>query len=505
LLQFDFRNTDGHRFLRSAVGTFGAYFSRSGNGICQNVHLERFAAPGATLLGSDSHTPTAGGLGQLAIGAGGIDVAAALGGGPYYIEVSDVVNVPLEGTLPPWTTAKDVVLEMLRRRSVKGGVGKVLEYTGPGVESLSVPERTTITNMGTELGATSSLFPADENTCEWLTRVGREDQFTELRPDPDGTYDEENSVELVNIELLIACPSMPDNVVTVSEVAGMDVEQVVVGSCTNGSYSDLLPVAKMLEDRSVDEKTGVIVAPGSKQAAEMLARERWLAELLAPSVNVSEATCGACVGNGHVPASDYVSLRTFNRNFEDDAVYLYSPEVAATAALGGDIGDPRDLSEELGDLENPIFELPTVYDGSASAIVSPAESVDDQLVKGPNIADVPLKDPLGQDVTGPVLLEMGDDVTTDHILPATSEILKFRSNVPAITEYTLSRIVETLPTGHARRKAASSSPARTTARAPHVSTRPCVQCTSPSMVYSPGVSAASTRPTSTTSVSSRSR
>jgi aconitate hydratase len=447
--QFDFKNTDDHRFLRSAAGKYGAYFSRPGNGICHNVHKENFAAPGKTLLGSDSHTPTPGGLGQLAIGSGGLDVAVAMGGGSYYIDMPEVVEVRLEGELPEWATAKDVILEMLRRLSVKGGVGKIFEYTGPGVETLSVPERTTITNMGTELGATSSLFPTDEKTGDWLSRVGREDEFVELQPDDDADYHDSITIDLSEIEPLIAKPSMPDNVVPVREVAGESVDQVIIGSCTNGGYADILPAAKMLEGRETNKTTEMIIAPGSKQASEMLAREGWTAELMAAGVNFSEATCGACIGIGHVPASDSVSLRTFNRNFEgrsgieDDNVYLCSPEVATAAALKGEIVDPRDLADELGDLEDPGFELPEEYTGSKADIITPDEAVDDELVKGPNIGDVPLKDPLDSKLEGPALLKMTDNITTDHIIPATQDILMYRSNVPKLSEFTLSRVDDT--------------------------------------------------------------
>jgi aconitate hydratase len=447
--QFDFKNTDDHRFLRSAAGTYGAHFSRPGNGICHNVHKENFAAPGKTLLGSDSHTPTPGGLGQLAIGAGGLDIAVAMGGGAYYVEMPEVVNVRLEGELPEWATAKDVILEMLRRLSVKGGVGKVFEYTGPGVETLSVPERTTITNMGTELGATSSIFPTDEKTKEYLAKQDREDEYVDLSPDEDAEYADEVVIDLSDLEPLIAKPSMPDNVVPVREVAGESVDQVIVGSCTNGGYEDILPAAKMLEGREVNKKTEMIVAPGSKQASEILAREGWTAEMMAAGVNFSEATCGACIGIGHVPASDSVSLRTFNRNFEgrsgieDDNVYLCSPEVAAAAALKGEIVDPRDLADELGDLDAPGLELPDKYDGSKADLISPDEAVDDELIKGPNIGEVPLQDPLGSDIAGETLLKMEDNITTDHIIPATSDILKFRSNIERLSEFTLSRVDET--------------------------------------------------------------
>jgi aconitate hydratase len=447
--QFDFKNTDDHRFLRSAAGTFGAHFSRPGNGICHNVHKENFAAPGKTLLGSDSHTPTPGGLGQLAIGAGGLDVAVAMGGGAYYIEMPEVVNVHLEGELPDWASAKDVALEMLRRLSVKGGVGKIFEYTGPGVESLTVPERTTITNLGTELGATTSIFPTDELTEDYLARQGRGDEYVQIGPDEDADYDDQITIDLSGLEPLIAKPSMPDNVVPVREVAGTSVDQVMIGSCTNGGYEDILPSAKMLEGRTVDKKTEMIIAPGSKQASEILARQGWTAELMAAGVNFSEATCGACIGIGHVPASDSVSLRTFNRNFEgrsgieDDNVYLCSPEVATAAAVAGEIVDPRDLADELGDMDAPGVELPEKYDGAKTDLIAPDEAVDDDLIKGPNIGDVPLKDELQATLEGPALLRMEDNITTDHIIPATQDILMYRSNIPKLSEFTLSRVDDT--------------------------------------------------------------
>ncbi|ELZ65166.1 aconitate hydratase [Haloferax sp. Atlit-10N] len=446
--QFDFKNTDDHRFLRSAAGTYGAHFSRPGNGICHNVHKENFAAPGKTLLGSDSHTPTPGGLGQLAIGAGGLDIAVAMGGGAYYVEMPEVVNVRLEGELPEWSSAKDVILEMLRRETVKGGVGKVFEYTGPGAESLTVPERTTITNMGTELGATSSLFETDEKTKDYLERQGRGDEYIELTADDDAEYADEIVIDLGDLEPLIACPSMPDNVVPVREVAGEKVEQVLVGSCTNGGYEDVLPAAKMVKDQEVAKHLEMIVAPGSKQAGEMLAREGWTAEMMAAGVNVSEATCGPCIGIGHVPASDSVSLRTFNRNFEgrsgieEDNVYLCSPQVAAAAALKGEIVDPRDLADELG-LDAPGVELPDKYNGSKTDLIYAEDAIDDELIKGPNIGEVPLQDPLGSHISGETLLKMEDNITTDHIIPATSDILKFRSNIERLSDFTLSRVDET--------------------------------------------------------------
>jgi len=451
--QFDFKNTDDHRFLRSAAGTYGAYFSRPGNGICHQVHKENFAAPGKTLLGSDSHTPTPGGLGQLAIGAGGLDIAVAMGGGPYYVEMPEVVNVHLEGELPEWATAKDIALHLLGELTVKGGVGKIFEYTGPGAENLTIPERTTITNLGTELGATSSIFGTDEKTKDWLARQDREEEFVDLEPDEDAEYAETIEVDLTDLEPLVAAPSMPDNVAPVSEYEGTEVEQVIVGSCTNGAYEDILPAAKMLEGRGVAKHTEMIVAPGSKQASEMLAREGWTAEMMAAGVNFSEATCGACIGIGHVPASDSVSLRTFNRNFEgrsgieDDSVFLCSPEVATAAAITGEIVDPRDLADDLGDLEAPGLEMGTKYSAGMGEddndIISPDEAIDDGLVKGPNIGDVPLKDGIDADIGGEALLKMTDNITTDHIIPATADILKFRSNIEKLSEFTLSRVDDT--------------------------------------------------------------
>ncbi|WP_435067438.1 aconitate hydratase [Haloplanus sp. C73] len=445
--QPDYKVSDDHRFLRSAAGTYGAYFARPGTGILHQVHKENFTAPGKTLIGADSHTPTAGGLGCLGIGTGGLDVATAMGGAPFYLEMPEVVNVRLEGELPEWSTAKDVILELLRRFSVKAGVGKVFEYTGPGVETLSAQERTTITNMGTELGATTSIFPSDERTEEFFERLGRPEDYVPLAPDDDAEYDDEIVVDLSDIEPLIACPSMPDEVVPVREVAGIETDQVLVGSCTNGAYEDILPVAKMLRDREVAKQTEMIIAPGSKQASEMLARNGLTAELMAAGVSISEATCGACIGAGHVPASDSVSVRTFNRNFEgrsgmeDDAVYLCSPEVAAATALTGEITDPRDLD---ADVDAPGFEYPERYIGaSESDIIMPDEAVDDGLVKGPNIDEVPLKDPLGSALSGPALLKMPDNITTDHVIPATQEVSVYRSNVPKLSEFTLKRVDET--------------------------------------------------------------
>ena len=445
--QFDFKNTDDHRFLKSAAQKYGAFYSRPGNGICHQVHKENFAAPGKTLLGADSHTQTQGGLGMLSIGAGGLDLATAMGGSPYYVDMPEVVNVRLEGELPEWATAKDVILEMLRRLSVKGGVGKVFEYTGPGVQSLEVPERCTIANMGTELGATSSVFPSDDKTKDYLRRLGREDDFEELRPDEDADYDDEVVIDLNELEPLVACPSMPDNVVPVTEVEGEDVEQVIVGSCTNGAYEDIKAFAQALDGNDVHEDVHSIVAPASKQAAELLAREGEVADMMEAGVNWSESTCGACIGIGHVPASDSVSLRTFNRNFEgrsgieDDSVYLCSPEVAAAASVEGEIVDPRDYADDHG-VEAPGVVLPDGLGGHDPDLLDPADADGVELNKGPNIGSVPLGDELEDTVEGETILKVGDDITTDHIIPATSDILKFRSNIDKLSEFTLSRVDE---------------------------------------------------------------
>ncbi|MFB6284763.1 MAG: aconitate hydratase, partial [Halobacteria archaeon] len=444
--QFDFKNTDDHRFLQSAAKKYGAYFSRPGNGICHQVHKENFAQPGKVLLGADSHTPTQGGLGMLSIGAGGLDIAAAMGGSPYYIDMPEVVNVRLEGELPEWATAKDVVLEMLRQLTVKGGVGKVFEYTGPGAESLTVPERCTITNMGTELGATSSVFQSDEKTKDYLRRLGREEDYQELKADDGAEYDDEVVINLDELVPLVAAPSMPDNVIPVTEVEGEDVDQVIVGSCTNGAYEDIKAYAETIDDNKVDENVHPIVAPAAKEDAELLAREGVVADLMEAGVNWSEATCGACIGIGHVPASDTVSLRTFNRNFEgrsgieDDKVYLCSPEVAAAASIEGEIVDPRNYAEKH-DVEAPGIKLPDGLGGQSVDLLEPTDDEHD-LRKGPNIGEVPLKDALENEMDGEVILKVGDDITTDHIIPATSDILKYRSNIDKLSEFTLSRVDE---------------------------------------------------------------
>jgi aconitate hydratase len=442
--EFDERDTDTHRYLRTVTRRYGGHYSKPGNGICHQVHRERFTRPGSTLLGSDSHSTTAGGFGALGLGAGGLDVAAVMGGDPYRLEMPEPVEVRLTGDLGPWASAKDVILHLLGRLSVKGGVGTVFEFTGPGVESLSVPERCTIANMTTELGATSGLFPSDERTRQHLARLGRADDFRPLSPDPDATYADRIEVDLSAIEPLVATPSMPDNVVPAAEVAGTPVDQVIVGSCTNGSYADLAATAAVLRGESVAPETDMVVAPASKRAVELLAREGGTADLYAAGVNLSEATCGACIGQGHVPAPDSVSLRAFNRNFrgrsgnEDDAVYLVSPEVAAASAVHGEVVDPRDT-----DLTPPSVSLPDDMTRSDVDLLGPDPSV--AVRRGDTIGHVPLGDPLAADLAGPVLLTVGDDVTTDHIMPASPEVMSLWSDPQACADYTLVRIDEGFP------------------------------------------------------------
>lgn len=441
MLQTGFENADDHRFLQSVAAKYGILFSRAGNGICHQVHLERFAVPGETLLGSDSHTPTSGGMGMLAIGAGGLDVAVAMAGGPFHLSMPRVLNVRLTGHLRPWVSAKDVILELLRRLSVKGGLGKVIEYSGPGVETLTVPERATITNMGAELGATTSIFPSDEVTRRFLRAQGREASWTPLGADPDAGYDEVMEIDLDALEPLVAMPHSPDNVARVRDVAGIPVSQVSIGSCTNSSYLDLMRVAAILRGRTVHPDVSLSIAPGSRQVLEMIARNGALADLIAAGARILEAACGPCIGMGQAPASGAVSVRTFNRNFEgrsgtpDARVFLASPEVAAAAALTGVLTDPRDLGEY------PRVELPERFHVDDAGILLPAERPEAvEIVRGPNIKPLPVRGPLEASLSGQVLLKVGDDVTTDHILPAGAKILPLRSNIPAISDHVFSRI-----------------------------------------------------------------
>jgi aconitate hydratase len=435
-LQSGFENADDHRFLQTVAAKHGIYFSRPGNGICHQVHLERFGVPGKTLLGSDSHTPTGGGIGMLAIGAGGLDVAVAMGGGPFYLNVPQVVKVELLGKLQPWVSAKDVILEVLRRLSVKGGVGKVIEYAGPGVASLSVPERATITNMGAELGATTSIFPSDEITRAFLAAQDRQEQWRELLPDADATYDEEIIIDLNELEPMVACPHSPDAVKTVGEVGEIKVDQVAIGSCTNSSYADLMQVANILRGRRVHDSVSLVISPGSKQVFEMLARNGALADLIAAGARILEATCGPCIGMGQSPPSGAVSVRTFNRNFPgrsgtaDAGVYLASPEVAAAAAVTGKLVDPRSLGEYT-----PV-DLPEKFLIDDGLIIAPANDPDTiDVVRGPNIQPLPVNSELPEALNIKVLLKVEDNITTDHIMPAGSKILPLRSNIPAISEY----------------------------------------------------------------------
>ncbi|MBU0516246.1 MAG: aconitate hydratase [Proteobacteria bacterium] len=433
LLQTDFKNADDHRFLRSAAARFGAVFSPPGNGICHHVHLEQFARPGRTLLGSDSHTPTAGGAGMLAIGAGGLDVAAAMAGRPFFV-TPRVLGVRLVGRLPDWVAAKDVILELLRRRSVKGGVGFVLEYFGEGVQGLSVPQRGVIANMGAELGATSSVFPSDERTAQFLRAMGRPDQFTPLAADEGAAYDEVETIDLDQLEPLIARPSMPDNVVPVREAAGLAVDQVIIGSCANSSLTDLALVAAALEGRRVYPGLTLDINPGSRQILMNLSASGDLNRLLLAGARLNQPGCLGCLGLGQAPPTGAVSLRTMPRNFpgrsgtRDDQVYLCSPEVAVAAALTGRIVDPR----ELGDY--PSVSEPESYLGdSANLVFPPQDGRTVEIVRGPNIAPFPELEPLPEDLTATVILKVGDDVTTDHILPAGAEVLPLRSNIPAIS------------------------------------------------------------------------
>lgn len=443
MLQTDFRNADDHRFLQTAAARYGAYFSRPGNGICHQVQLERFSVPGTTLLGSDSHTPNSGGLGTLAIGSGGLDVAVAMGGGPFYTTMPKILGVKLTGELQPWVTAKDVILEMLRRLSVKGGVGKIVEYFGPGAATLTVTQRATICNMGAELGATTSIFPSDEETLRYLTAQGRADDWRPLAADPDATYDELVEIDLSALEPLIAQPSMPDKVVPVSEVAGLPIAQVNIGSCVNSSYEDLVTVAAVLKGNQVHPGLSFTVTPGSRQVFSMIAESGALADMISTGARVLESACGPCLGMGQAPPTGAVSLRSFNRNFKgrsgtaDDYVYLASPETCAVSALTGVITDPRTFGDPIE------VAPPTQYDTNDNLIVPPPDpevAAEVEVIRGPNIKPVPVAEPLAETVTGRVLIKVDDDVTTDHIMPAGAQILPLRSNIPAIAEYVFYRV-----------------------------------------------------------------
>ena len=437
-LQTGFENADDHRYIQSVCKKHGLYFSRPGNGICHQVHLERFGIPGKTLIGSDSHTPTGGGLGMLAFGAGGLDVAVAMGGGPYYITMPKMVRVNLTGRLRPFVAAKDVILEVLRLLSVKGGVGKIIEYGGDGVKTLSVPERATITNMGAELGASTSIFPSDEITRAFMKAQGREADWVALAPDSDAEYDEVVNIDLSALRPLAACPHSPDAVKTVEEIGPIKVDQCCIGSCTNSSLYDMLKVAAILKGKTVHPDVSLSIAPGSKQVLGMLAENGALADLIAAGARILECACGPCIGMGQSPNSGGISLRTFNRNFEgrsgtaDAQVYLVSPETAAASALAGVFTDPRTLGEM------PEIGMPESFLINDNLIVPPvpAEDMDEvEILRGPNIKPVPATVPLAESIEAKVLLKVGDNITTDHIMPAGAKILPLRSNIPAISEH----------------------------------------------------------------------
>ena len=441
LVQSDFRNADDHRFLQSVARKYGLYFSPPGNGISHQVHLERFGGPGKTLLGSDSHTPTGGGLGMLAIGAGGLDVAMAMAGKPFYLVMPRVFGVRLSGKLPDWVSARDVLLELLRQLSVKGGVGYIMEYFGPGVSQLTVTDRASITNFGAELGATTSVFPSDENTRKFLESQGRGDLWQPLAADDDAEYDEIIDIDMSTLEPLIACPSSPDNVVKVSEVAGKPVSQVLVGSCSNSSLRDLMVVAKVLEGEEIDSNVSFEINPGSRQVLENITVQGDMLTLIKAGARVHQAGCLGCIGMGQAPPTDAISLRTFPRNFPgrsgtvNDQVYLCSPEVAVASAVMGRITDPRDLGEY------PFFELPEKYLLGDQRIEPPRDKGENiEIIRGPNITPFPEFAPLAETWQGEILLKVGDNITTDHIMPAGAKILPLRSNIPAISEYVFNSV-----------------------------------------------------------------
>ena len=448
MLQVGFENADDHKYIQTVAKKHGIYFSRPGNGICHQVNLERFGVPGQTLLGSDSHTPTAGGIGMLAMGAGGLDVAVAMGGGAYYITMPRIVNVRLHGRLQRGAAAKDVILEVLRRLSVKGGVGRIIEYSGDALETLSVPERATITNMGAELGATTSIFPSDAVTRAFLKAQGRQEDYTPLCADDDAVYEQVIDIELGDLAPMAACPHSPDAVCDVTQIAGKKVDQVCIGSCTNSSYLDLMRAARILKGRRVAENVSLVVAPGSRQVLSMLAKNGALADILASGARLLECACGPCIGMGQAPGTDAVSLRTFNRNFKGRSgtvsanVYLVSPETAAASAIAGVVTDPRTLDVEI-DLD---VAMPESFPADDSMVVPPAEDPSTvEVVRGPNIKPFPLNKKMEGDVCGDVLLKMTDNITTDHIMPSNAKLLPYRSNIPYLSDYCLTPVDPEFP------------------------------------------------------------
>lgn len=436
ILQVGFENPDDHKFLETFASKYGIYFSKPGNGICHQVNLERFSAPDKILLGSDSHTPTAGGAGMLAIGVGGLDVAVAMGGAPFYTKMPKIVGVKLTGRLRPWVTAKDVILEMLRRLTVKGGLNKIFEYYGDGVKTLSVPERGTICNMGAELGATTSIFPSDDLTRDYFRRQGREQEWKPLGSDPDAHYDETMEINLGELEPMMACPGSPDNIKKVRDVQGIDVQQVLIGSCTNSNYRELMTVAYLLKDRKVHPSVTMAVNPGSKQVLQMVSREGAIYNIIAAGARLLESGCNGCIGMGSAPGTDWVSVRSFNRNWpgrsgtKDDKVYLTSPEVCVACAITGKITDPRDLGEY------PEIPWPDRFIIDDSGILAPARDTSKvEIIRGPNIKPLPLRSAMEQTLQGEVLIKVDDNISTDAIMPAGAKILPLRSNIPAISEY----------------------------------------------------------------------
>lgn len=446
MLQQGFENADDHEFIKTVASKHGVYFSKPGNGVCHQVFLERFAVPGETLIGSDSHTPTAGAVGMLAMGAGGLDVALAMAGGAYYINVPKVCKVNIIGSFKPMVTGKDVVLEVLRRLTVKGGVSKIFEYGGEGIKNLSVPQRATITNMGAELGATTSIFPSDERTLEFFKAQGREEDWFEFKADEDAVYDEEITIDLNTLEPLAAMPHSPDNVKKVSEIGKIKVDQVAIGSCTNSSYEDLMKVAKILKGKKVHPDVSLVIAPGSRQVMEMIARNGALADIISSGARILENGCGPCIGMGQAPGTNGVSLRTFNRNFYGRSgtlsakVYLVSPETAAVSAIKGVLTDPRELETYL------CINMPERFIVDDSMILKPAEDGTKVEVKrGPNIKPFPINKELGDKIEGKILIKVEDNITTDHIMPSNSKLLPFRSNIPYLSQFCFNTIDTDFP------------------------------------------------------------
>ena len=446
MLQSGFENADDHKFIQTIAHKYGVYFSRPGNGICHQVELERFSVPGQTLLGSDSHTPTCGGMGMLAIGAGGLDVAVAMGGAPYYLSMPKIKKVNLIGKLRPFVTAKDIILAVLKELSVKGGVGYIMEYAGEGVKTLTVPERATITNMGAELGATTSVFPSDEMTRAFLKAQGREEDYTALEADADAVYAEEITIDLSALEPMAACPHMPDVVKTIQEIGPISVDQVCIGSCTNSSYQDMMRVAAMLKGKKVHPNTSLVISPGSRQVLNMLAENGALADMIAAGARILESSCGPCIGMGQSPATNAVSVRTFNRNFyarsgtASAQVYLASPEVAAATAIAGVLTDPMGYE---ADIDVP---MPARFSVDDSMILPPAEDGSKvEVVRGPNIKPFPRNTALADEFSAKVLLKMEDNITTDHIMPSNAKLLPYRSNIPYLSDYCLAPVDESFP------------------------------------------------------------